>query len=117
MSDSESSHQSQRGYNADGVWYQSMPEHVRQETRNAEAAARELEAAGISLGRLQSELLAIRSLVYNVRVRSVVLEDVLQLCHACEAATEASISTRDVLSGLARAAERKRARDTRRDPS
>ncbi len=115
MNDREEIPQNQRGYNADGVWYHSMPEYVRQETRNAEAAARELEAAGISLGRLQSELLAIRSLVYNVKVSSVVLEDVLQLCHACEAATEGSISTRDILSGLARAAERKRERDNHKD--
>lgn len=110
MSESEMSHQSQRGYNADGVWYHSVPSPGDQEAVNEEVAAQALEQAGIVLQEVRSVLSEVRSLVHAVQVSSVVLEDVQELCRGCEAALEAFISTRDYLSGRARASERRRAR-------
>jgi len=103
VNESENSPKSQRGYNADAVWYHSMPEHVRQEERNVTAAASELEGAASDLEQIRSVLSEVRSLVHAVQVSSVVLEDVRQLCHGLRAAMEDSFSTRDYLSARARA--------------
>ncbi len=109
-SESERIQETQRGYNADGVWYHSMPEHADQGEINERVVVRELEQALTAAHELLSVLLECQSLVYVVKVSSVVRDDVLELCHGCREATEASISTRDYLSGRARAAARQAAR-------
>lgn len=82
---------------------------------NEEVAGREIGEALDLIKNLGSELLGLQSAVYLVKVSSVVLEDVHQLCHALWALTEATSSTRAILLGRARASARREERHRSRE--
>ena len=105
---------SHRGYTVDDVWYQYSSEYQGQEDRRAADAAAAVSTAIHDLEIAKSELSAVQSLLYVVRVSLVVQEDVLALCQGCTEVMEAINSGRDTLSGRARAAERRDARALRR---
>jgi len=68
----------------------------------------ELSVALYQLEGLRSDLSELQALLHVIQVSPVVQEDIHQLCHGVAAVVEASSSSLAVLSGRARAAERRR---------
>ena len=94
----------------DDVWYPYSSELLDQADRRSRDAAAAVAVAIHDLEIAKSELSAIQSLLFVIRVGSVVQEDVLALCQGATEVMEAICSSRETLSGRARAAT---ARDSR----
>lgn len=114
MNEREARFQPTPGYSADDVWYPYTNESLGQEDRRAEDTAAAVSVAMYELGLARSELSAVQSLLYVVRVSSVVQEGVLQLCQGSTALMEAICSNRETLSGRARAGVSRDGRASRR---
>ena len=94
---------SPRGYAVDDVWYPYSNELLGQGGRNVQDAVAEVAVAIHDLELARSELSALVSLLFVVRVSSVVLEDIHQLCQGCTEVMAAICSSRETLSSRARA--------------
>lgn len=109
------SRESQRGYTVDDVWYHYSSEQEDSEGRRGIDCVHAVEDARGAFEDALYVLSELSSLLHVVRVSSVVQEDVLRLCHDCVAVTADISLTRDVCSGLARAAARREARAAHKD--
>ncbi len=102
-SERESEVRSHRGYAEDNVWYPYSNELLDQGDRNAEDGSAAVAVAIHDLEVARSELSAVQSLLFVLRVSSVVLEDVHRLCQGCTEVMEAICSSRETFSDRARA--------------
>lgn len=103
MNDREIISSRPRGYFVEDVWSPSMPSNGLAADVAREGAVRELDVGLRVVSEAHSGLLAIRSLLYVVRVSGHDLHDVEFLARGLRAATEAISSVQDCLSGRARA--------------
>ncbi len=106
----ENDEKKRRQARGDDFLYHYSHDGADQPQRNLEVVNRELLLAIADAHSLVHELSELLHVVHGVQVSSVVQEDVLQLCHGLKEVLAGSISSRAVLSGRARARERKERR-------
>ncbi len=101
----------QRGHARPEAYYQRLLTAVDLGEAAREQLDRELEEAQLQISELQYDLSEIRLLLYVASPEPSVQGAILALCQDCVGVTEASTSLRYVLSGRARAAERRQQRE------